>query len=396
MVLPFRRSWVAIVILAVMDVIFLIPAAITFQQAITEWGRFDSLFDLVSALFHTAWLLGWLTAPVIMTAILVVMLFGREILKASAGSVEIFFGIPVIGLTARYDIAKMRNLRFERPVKKPGKSWRGPHLAFDYGANTIAIGSAINSDDLSEVRSRLETATGEAIRNGDALPSETETKWEQDEIPSPEPPTADAIISNEPLTLASPSALLLIIANLIPVAGNIFLDWNLGDVMVLYWAESAIIGFFNVCKLAVISRWTVLLVGPFFVGHFGGFMAIHFLFLYTIFVKPQNGMVAGDDLAGVAQLFVTLWSALAALFISHAFSFYKNFLGRNEYRGRTVIQQMTEPYSRIIFMHLVLIFGGGLTLVLGNPAPVLLLVIGLKIYFDVKAHLKQHAGNPTE
>ena len=58
-------------------------------------------------------------------------------------------------------------------------------------------------------------------------------------------------------------------------------------------------------------------------------------------------------------------------------------------------QQMTEPYSRIIFMHLVLIFGGGLTLVLGNPAPVLLLVIGLKIYFDVKAHLKQHAGNPT-
>ena len=395
-VLPFRRSWVAISILAVMDVVFLIPAVLTFQQAITEWGQFDSLFDLVGALFLSAWLLGWIIAPLIMTTILAVLLFGREVLKARPGAVEIFFGISIFGVTVRYDVSKMRNLRFERPLKKSGKSWRGPHLVFDYGANMVAVGSAINGDEVAEVTSQIKAATGQDIRHGDALPSEIETKWEQDEIPTLEPLPNTSLASSEPLTLASPSALLLIIANLIPVAGNIFLGWNLGDVMVLYWAESAIIGFFNVCKLAVISRWMVLLVGPFFVGHFGGFMAVHFLFLYTIFVKPQAGMVAGEDLAGVTQLFITLWPALAALFVSHAFSFYKNFLGRFEYRGRTMNQQMTEPYSRIIFMHLVLIFGGGLTMVLGNPAPVLLIVIGLKIYFDVKAHLKQHAGNQSE
>ena len=50
---------------------------------------------------------------------------------------------------------------------------------------------------------------------------------------------------------------------------------------------------------------------------------------------------------------------------------------------------MAEPYGRIVFMHLVLIFGGGLTLVLGEPAPVLLIVIALKVWFDVMAHLKQ-------
>jgi hypothetical protein len=42
-------------------------------------------------------------------------------------------------------------------------------------------------------------------------------------------------------------------------------------------------------------------------------------------------------------------------------------------------------------MHLVLIFGGGLTLVLGSPTPVLLLVIGAKIWFDLRAHLKERA-----
>ena len=185
---------------------------------------------------------------------------------------------------------------------------------------------------------------------------------------------------------------MLIIANLAPIAGSVFFDWNLGDVMVLYWAESAIIGLFNVCKIAIIGRWTALLMGPFFIGHFGGFMAVHFLFLYTIFVAPQTGMESGNELADVAQLFITLWPALAALFISHAFSFYTNFLGRHEFRDRTVNQQMTEPYSRIIFMHLILIFGGGLVMILGDPAPILILVIGLKIYFDIKAHLKQHAG----
>jgi len=123
-------------------------------------------------------------------------------------------------------------------------------------------------------------------------------------------------------------------------------------------------------------------------------MSIHFLFLYMIFVKPPaNGMATGNDLAEVAQLFVALWPALVALFISHAFSFYKNFLGRHEYRGRTLKKQMTEPYSRIVFMHLIIIFGGGLTMILGSPTPVLILVIGFKIFFDVKAHLKQHAGS---
>ena len=50
---------------------------------------------------------------------------------------------------------------------------------------------------------------------------------------------------------------------------------------------------------------------------------------------------------------------------------------------------MGEPYARIVFMHLALIFGGFLTLLLGSPTPVLLLVIGAKIWFDLRAHLRQ-------
>jgi putative flippase GtrA len=392
-VMPFNRSWLAIAILVAMDVIFLWPAITTFNQAVREWGHYDSLFDLVAAAFLSAWLLGWVIAPIIMTGILVLLLFGREVIKASPGVVEIFFGIPLIGLTARYDVAKMRNLRFERPLKKSGTAWRGTHLLFDYGANTVAFGSSVDGDEKAEVREQLEVATGARIRRGEALAGEIENLWEPEKEVPPMLTPVVAGPANEAVKLTSASSLVLVAANLIPIAGSVFLDWRLADVMVLYWAESAIIGFFNVLKIAVVGRSMALLSGPFFVGHFGAFMAVHFLFLYHIFIQPQPTQVASsDELAVVANLFLVLWPALLALFISHAVSFLTNFIGRREYVNRTVNKQMSEPYGRIVFMHLVLIFGGGLTMILGGSTLVLLIVILLKIVFDVKAHLKQHAG----
>jgi hypothetical protein len=93
----------------------------------------------------------------------------------------------------------------------------------------------------------------------------------------------------------------------------------------------------------------------------------------------------------VGRLFLGLWPALLALFLSHGLSFFINFIGRQEYRSRSVKDQMSEPYSRIVFMHLVLIFGGGLVLVLGEATPVLLLVIVVKIAFDVRAHIRERS-----
>jgi hypothetical protein len=41
-------------------------------------------------------------------------------------------------------------------------------------------------------------------------------------------------------------------------------------------------------------------------------------------------------------------------------------------------------------MQLVLIAGGGVSMALGQAEPVLVAVIGLKIYFDVRAHIREH------
>ena len=115
-VFPFRRSWIAIGILAVFDAIFLIPAVTTFQQASGGWSSFDSLFDLVGAVFLSAWLMGWSMAPLALTTVLLLMLLGQERIRVTPERFEHFIGLPFFGLARISDPARLRNLRQVMPA----------------------------------------------------------------------------------------------------------------------------------------------------------------------------------------------------------------------------------------------------------------------------------------
>ena len=396
-VFPFKRNWVVFAVIAIMDIIFTIPAITTFQEAAHTWGNIDNLFNLVIAIFLSGWLLGWSIAPLALTTILLALLFGREVVSGEAGKLKIAIGLPGIAFEMKYTADLIRNLRHAVPEQQSGTSWRGPHMVFDYGSHEVAFGSEIDERQTGDIQSFIEMATGNKIREGEARPETLAEEArlaaaarEAEQQSRPEPSLQSSSTTDaSPITLASPSSLALIIANLIPVAGTLFLDWRLSDVMVIYWAESAIIGFFNLLKMAVISGWMALLAGAFFIGHFGAFMAVHFLFIYGFFLQGFHSMDSGGDLLEVAQLFIDLWPALVALFISHGYSFWFNFVVRKEYLGRTLKDQMGEPYNRIVFMHLIIIFGGGITMFLGEPTLVILAMIVIKIYLDLRAHIKQ-------
>lgn len=400
-VFPFKRNWVVFGVIAIMDVIFTIPAITTFQEAAHTWGNIDNLFNLVIAIFLSGWLLGWSLAPLTLTSILLVLLFGREIVSGDAGKLKIAIGLPGIAFEMKYDGELIRNLRHVIPEQQSGTSWRGPHMVFDYGSHEVAFGSEIDERQTGDIQSFIEMATGSAIRQGEARPETLAEearqaamlrKTEERSRPAPSPPPKPAT-DTAPISLASPSSLALIFANLIPVAGTLFFDWRLSDVMVIYWAESAIIGFYNLLKMAVIAGWIAIFAGAFFIGHFGAFMAVHFLFIYGFFLQGFNSINSGGDLLEVAGLFIDLWPALVALFISHGYSFLFNFVGKKEYQGRTLKDQMGEPYNRIVFMHLIIIFGGGITMFLGEPTLVVLAMIAIKIYLDLRAHIKQRGAS---
>ena len=62
-------------------------------------------------------------------------------------------------------------------------------------------------------------------------------------------------------TATSRSAILLIVANLIPLAGVLLFGWSLWTILVLYWVENGIVGFWNVPKL-LLAQGSVLPTVP--------------------------------------------------------------------------------------------------------------------------------------
>jgi hypothetical protein len=87
-----------------------------------------------------------------------------------------------------------------------------------------------------------------------------------------------------------------------------------------------------------------------------------------------------------------LWLPLGALAASHVFSFFWNFVRRGEYLRARLQEQMMKPYGRVVVLHLAILLGGAAATVLGSPLWALLVLLGVKIVVDLKAHLKEHSS----
>ncbi len=211
-------------------------------------------------------------------------------------------------------------------------------------------------------------------------------------------PNDDSII----VTWASPSSLLLIAANLLPLYGVFALDWPVFPLLLLFWLENVVIGALNVLRMlmadvtdAVLWAGKLFMV-PFFCFHYGMFTAIHGSFVIQMFGgKAYQRLDKGLwPIEGAVQAIhdFDIVLPLAVLAGSHIFSFIWNYLIRGEFRRAALSELMGRPYKRIILLHITIIIGGGITMTLGSPVWALLVLLALKISFDLKAHIKEHGG----
>ncbi len=195
------------------------------------------------------------------------------------------------------------------------------------------------------------------------------------------------------------SAIVLIAANLVPLAGAIMFQWTVFEIVVLFWAENVIIGALNVLRMLFASggnavNWVLkIFMIPFFVFHYGMFTFVHGIFVFTLFGGEQLESGSSPDDFGLmldSVLALGLGIPLIALFLSHAFSFFWNYIGRGEYLNADVRMMMTRPYGRIVILHITILIGGFLLMSLGSPLAGLILLILLKVVFDLRAHRKEH------
>jgi hypothetical protein len=199
----------------------------------------------------------------------------------------------------------------------------------------------------------------------------------------------------------------LLLANLVPVIGVLYLEWDASSIIVLYWAENLIVGGFTLLKMLLVGKAGALFKMLFFCVHYGGFCAIHGIFVLelTRFAGEQFTPAAAASWPGplaLLQLFIGLvqqvlaaapeafiWGCIALL-LSHGTSFLLLFIGQQEYRHTTVNELMKAPYQRIVVMHIAVIAGGFLVVRLGSPLGLLFALVALKTGMDIMLHNRSH------
>jgi hypothetical protein len=341
------------------------------------------LFDVMFLLFQGFWVLGWSVGVVILGALTVLLFFYSESARLQAGQLV---HIPQLGpfkVLLDYDLAHVRNLRLENAGSNDSV-----RLRFDYRDGVTSLGDTMPRPEaqrlLDAIRSASQTAGASQWAASDDEPAAA--------VPQkPPPPPSFPQANDEPsLTITSPSGLALIAANMVPLFGVLYLGWDLASVMVLFWTESAVIAFYTALKMAFVGSVAAFFAVPFFIGHFGGFMAVHFLLIYMLFIRGTAAISEPAVRETLRVIFTPLAIPIAALFVSHGISFVTNFLGRREYTAATMAALMTAPYNRIIVMQLALIFGGWIILLLKNPVPALAVLILVKTALDFSAHRTAH------
>ncbi len=203
--------------------------------------------------------------------------------------------------------------------------------------------------------------------------------------------------------LSDPSLWFLVVANVFTIYFALTEHWSLVILMLVYWAQSIIIGLFNFFRILLLKNFstsgfrvngravsatkgTKVKTALFFAFHYGFFHVGYLIFIFSGFTGVGFGVTAPS--VPVQASFLAIGVSILIFFINHAFSFFYNLKAEESVR-RNIGEVMFGPYARIVPMHATIVLGF-------NPAFgasgafALPLFLVLKAVMDVVMHYAEH------
>ncbi|MBX3424522.1 MAG: hypothetical protein KF688_02475 [Pirellulales bacterium] len=203
------------------------------------------------------------------------------------------------------------------------------------------------------------------------------------------PPSADSSQGADPAV--KQSALALVLANLVPLIGVLWLDWSTGWVLALYWAENVVIGLVTVLKIFTCRggnpTWPSRLgVAAFFAVHYGAFAVGHAVGL--LMLVKLVGDEGGAAIAKAPEKINPLWLGLTlgGMAASRLYEFVAEFLLAGRGRDKDPAAIAFTPYPRLIILHVVVVLGAFASLEAGSDKAAVVLLVLLKTGLDLALH----------
>ncbi len=142
-------------------------------------------------------------------------------------------------------------------------------------------------------------------------------------------------------------------------------------IVMAYFIESIIIGLFNALKMAMSIRYSNKIdrggaanysLILFFCFHYGFFIAIQSIFVFSFFEMEDNGLFREpflliENYSALLKL-DGMWLLIVSMLITHSGVLITNFLAEKRYQEFTASELMTKPYLRIFIQQFVVILSG--------------------------------------
>jgi hypothetical protein len=208
----------------------------------------------------------------------------------------------------------------------------------------------------------------------------------------------------------TPPVFALLSANLVTIVFAIAGNWDAATVIFIYWAQSIIIGIFTIATIAGADTMAIkadmdarhrergenITLDPRRVRKHQYLLAAFFFIHYGIFHLAYYDFIINEGIFGPVNFSDPgLFVSCGIFFATHLYSFL--FYRTRERQGEEHVNDaFTDPYFRIIPMHLTIGFGAMIILLLGilgitSTLPVLVLFLLLKTAADLAMHLWKHA-----
>ena len=186
-------------------------------------------------------------------------------------------------------------------------------------------------------------------------------------------------------------AIAFVLAGLVPLGLVMTGYWDARSVLILYWIELLVMGFFTMCRILLVRTLPLglrLLAAVFFYSFFFGFCSGYGSFIAHMVGVKLPRMALDSHLA---DIFTTVrylmqamprfgWIALLFLFVSHGISFLMDWAAKRDFQVMRLVHRLL---LRGGVLHVILIAGGAIAL--NSPALswVAMALIFAKIAIDV-------------
>ncbi len=187
----------------------------------------------------------------------------------------------------------------------------------------------------------------------------------------------------------------IIAANIVPLSGLLFFGWEVIDVLLIFFTETAIICFYNILKIITVrmESYKEILFFQFVIKFFAAVIFLVHFGAMTVLMGAMVYLLASVftmQRVDISALSIRAWPYFAALFLSYGYSFFTDYLPGEERKNASIRTLMIQPYFRLIALFTVIFIGGmsGILVVLklGGGKVVLVFLVMLKTVIDIVNH----------